>query len=222
MTKKIFLIVFGPQGSGKGTQADMLAKKLNIPIICPGELLRHEVEINSVIGRKVKPIIDAGALVPDAITEKLIKKILDSNPAKKGAIFDGFPRRKSQQDFLIKQLNKRAGEEDLVLAILIDVSSKEVRRRISGRRECDCGETYHLIYDPPRQAGKCDKCGKKLHIREDDRPSAINKRLNIYHKDTEPLFAFWQKSGKLIKVHGEQNIKAVAREINQKLKRRGI
>lgn len=222
MINNFFLIIFGPQGSGKGTQADLLAEKLKIPVICPGELLRHEVEVNSAIGREVKPIIDAGVLVPDHITEGLINKMLNSGRAKKGAIFDGVPRRKSQQTFLIKELHKRAGEQGVILAILINASSQEVRRRIGGRRECDCGEVYHLVYNPPRVAAKCDKCGKKLHIREDDKPAAINRRLSIYHKDTEPLLAFWRKSGKLIEVNGEQSIKTVAREINKELKLKGI
>jgi len=211
--QKTYLIFFGPPGSGKGTQVDLLAKKLKLPVVCPGELFRHEIEINSDIGKKVKKVVESGRLVSELITEKLVNNRLKKNDAKKGAIFDGFPRRRKQLNFLINKLKEIATSEDKIYAILVDVSDKEVKLRLGGRRVCDCGAAYHLQYNPPKKDEVCDLCGKKLSTRSDDKPEVITDRLKLYHKQTKPLLDYWQKSGKLIKINGEQSIRDVAEEI---------
>lgn len=213
MSQKTFLIFFGPPGSGKGTQADMLAKKLNLPVVSPGELLRHEEDSNTAIGRKIKPIIDSGKLVPDEIIEKIILKCFKRFDARAGIVFDGYPRKGAQLDFLMKKLEKIAGKRDYVRAILIDASDKEVKRRLGGRRVCDCGAAYHLKYNPPKKSGLCDLCGKKLSVRHDDKPALIAERLKLYHKEIKPLLDYFEKSDKLIKINGEQSIDKVRKDI---------
>ncbi len=224
---KTFLIFFGPPGSGKGTQADMLAKKLNLPIVSPGELLRHEEDSNTAIGRKIKPIIDSGKLVPDEIIEKIILKCFKRFSGRAGIIFDGYPRKKAQLDFLMKKLGKiagrpacRQGRQDYVRAILINVSDAEVKRRLGGRRVCDCGAAYHLRYNPPQRQGICDLCGKKLYIRYDDKPKLIADRLKLYRKEIKPLLDYFKKNDKLIKIDGERSIKDVQEDIIDNLKKR--
>lgn len=241
MHNKIFLIFFGPPGSGKGTQADMLAEKIKLPVICPGELLRHEMESKTEIGEKVKLAVNSGKMVSEAIIEKLIDQRLRRRDAKKGAIFDGCPRRKKQLNFLIKKLltvgasptvslpSKAAGNVKgetpltssrhyIVCAILVNVSNKEVKRRLGGRRVCDCGAAYHIKYNPPKKRGICDLCKKKLSVRSDDKPAIIADRLKLYHKQTEPLLDYFQQRGELIKINGEQSIKDVEKEIWEKTK----
>ncbi len=228
---KIFLIFFGPPGSGKGTQADMLAEKIKLPVICPGELLRHEMELKTEIGKKVKLAVNSGKMVNEIIIEKLIDQRLGRRDAKKGAIFDGCPRRKKQLNFLIKKFNKithnkysnallrkNQGNGLRVAAILVNVSNKEVEQRLGGRRVCDCGAAYHIKYNPPKKRGVCDLCGKKLFVRADDKPAVITDRLKLYHKQTEPLLDYFQQRGELIKIDGEQSIKDVEKEIWEKIR----
>lgn len=220
--KKTFLIFFGPPGSGKGTQVDMIASKLKLPVICPGELFRHEIEINSDIGKKVKRVVETGKLVSEEITEKLVNNRLEKNDAQKGAIFDGFPRRKKQLDFLINRFKNITDNEDRVYAILVDVSNKEVSSRLGGRRVCDCGAAYHLKYNPPEEDEICDLCSKKLYIRTDDKPKVIDDRLKLYHRQTKPLLDYWQNIDKLIKIDGEQTIEKVQKDIIHELNQRNI
>ena len=231
MSQKTFLIFFGPPGSGKGTQADMLAEKIKLPVICPGELLRHEMELKTEIGKKVELAVNSGKMVNEAIVEKLIDQRLGRRDAKQGAIFDGCPRRKKQLNFLIKKFNKithnkcsnvllrkNQGNGLRVAAILVNVSNKEVKQRLSGRRVCDCGAAYHIKYNPPKKRGVCDLCGKKLSVRADDKPAVIADRLKLYHKQTEPLLDYFQQRGELIKIDGEQSIKEVEKEIWREIK----
>lgn len=214
MFTKIFLIFFGPPGSGKGTQAEMLSVKLSLPIVCPGELLRHEVEIKSSIGKKINPILSSGKLVSENTINKIVIKKLKNRQALKGTIFDGYPRNTKQLNFLIKNISN-----DRVYAILIDVSNKEVKQRLGSRRVCDCGAAYHLKHKPSKKQGICDLCGKRLYIRSDDRPDIISGRLKLYHKQTEPLLDYFNKRDKLIVINGEQSIKEVQRDIVKELKR---
>ena len=230
MSQKTFLIFFGPPGSGKGTQADMLAEKIKLPVICPGELLRHEMELKTEIGKRVKLAVNSGKMVNEAIVEKLIDQRLGRRDAEKGAIFDGCPRRKKQLNFLIKKFNKithnkcsnallrkNQGNGLRVAAILVNVSNKEVKQRLGGRRVCDCGAAYHIKYNPPKKRGVCDLCGKKLSVRADDKPAVIADRLKLYHKQTEPVLDYFQQRGELIKIDGERSIKRVQMDIMDKL-----
>jgi adenylate kinase len=219
---KTILLIFGPQGSGKGTQAEMLAKKLELPAISLGELLRHEVDSGSDIGRQAETYMDKGELVPDGLTESLVRGRLHKEDALAGFILDGYPRNKYQQDELIKLLNESTGDDDKIYAIEVWISSEEAISRIGGRRTCDCGAVYHIKYNPPEKDEICDLCGRKLYIRDDDQSAAINKRLQLYHCETEPLLSYWRRRGKLIKINGEQEINKVHNDIMGKLEKRGV
>lgn len=217
---KTFLIFFGPPGSGKGTQADLLAQKLRLPVAAIGELLRHEEEVKSAIGKKVKPLIDAGKLAPNEIIETIIDKFFRKAKVKLGAIFDGYPRKKDQLELLKKRLAKIAGNSDKICAVLIDVKDQEVEQRLGGRRACDCGAVYHLKYNPPKIKNICDLCGKKLYVRQDDKPKLIADRLKIYHQEIKPMLDYWKKAGRLIVVDGGQSINDVQADIINALKER--
>jgi adenylate kinase len=215
---KIILIIFGPQGSGKGTQAEMLADKLKLPAISLGELLRYEVDSGSDIGKQAESYMDKGELVPDGLTESLVRNRLQKEDASIGFILDGYPRNKYQQEELIKLFNELDKVDKKIFAIEVWISDKEAVNRIGGRRTCDCGAVYHTKYNPPKKEGICDLCGCKLCIRDDDQPAAINRRLKLYHNETEPLLDYWRKQGKLIKINGEQDIEKVHSDILKELK----
>jgi adenylate kinase len=208
---KNYLIFFGPPGSGKGTQADMLGLKLKLPVISVGELLRRE-QVNTKLGHEIKALMDKGKMVPNKIAEAMVEKFLKKSETKNGVIFDGYPREKAQQDFLIKLI----GEKN-IRAILIKVSDAEVKKRLSGRRVCACGASYHLKFNPPKKKEICDLCGKKLLIRGDDTPATINKRLKLFRQDTVPIIDYWRQRGKLIQVDGERGIEEIQRDILKKL-----
>jgi len=211
--RKIILIFFGPPGSGKGTQAEMISEKIKIPAISAGKLLREEVENKTETGKAIEKIMSRGGLVPNSVIEKLLFKRMLKKDAARGFILDGYPRKKSQQDNLIKKLEGVTGQKDKIFAVLINVSDKEVKIRLGGRRICACGATYHIKFNPPKKKGICDLCGSKLRIRADDKPSVIADRLKIYHKEIAPIIDYWKKSGRLIKVDGERSIEAVHRGI---------
>lgn len=197
----------------------MLAQKLNIPVLSPGELLRHEEEARTLIGKKIKPLIDSGKLVPNEIIETIIDKFFKKKKVKLGAIFDGYPRKKTQLELLKKRLNKIAGKNDKIFAVLIDVKDQEVKQRLGGRRACDCGAVYHLKYNPPKVKNICDLCGKKLYIRQDDKPKLIADRLKIYHKEIKPMLDYWRKINKLIMINGGQGIERVQEDIINNIQR---
>jgi len=217
---KTFLIFFGPPGSGKGTQAEMLNQKLKLDYIYPGALFRNEIAKGTKLGKEVSFYVTTGKLVPDKIVNALVTKKLRKN-AKRGAIFDGYPRNTKQQEVLLGLFKKMKinGKNNRLTTVLIDVKDQEVIRRITKRRSCACGEVYHLIYNPPRQAGQCDKCGGKLYLRADDKGEVIKVRLKIYHKQVKPLFAFWKKWSKLIIINGQQSPIKVHKELIAKLKK---
>jgi adenylate kinase len=213
---KNVIIFFGPPGSGKGTQAEMLAKITNWKKISTGDLFRSEISAKTKIGKMVEKYIVNGKLVPDKITVKLVEHDLKQKAF--GFIFDGFPRNKKQLSQLLDLFKKTLKKNDKIYAIEVAVSDKEVKQRLGQRRMCACGKVYHLVYNPPINAGICDICGSKLFIRNDDKPKVISHRLKIYHHEGEPILDYWQKQGKLIKIDGEQPIKKIHGEIMQKLK----
>lgn len=214
-TKNI-IIFFGPPGSGKGTQAMALAKRLKIPTISLGELFRTEINKKTKLGNEVAVTIAKGKLVKEKIVETIIDQRLARQDVKNGFILDGYPRNEKQNKELIKKIKKFSNKE--TRAILVNVSDKEVKRRLGGRRICVCGRNYHLLYKPPKKKDICDKCGKKLLVRKDDKPMVIASRLKFYHQEIRPILAYWKKSGKLLKINGEQDIKKVEEEIINKLK----
>lgn len=217
MQKKYF-IVFGPPGSGKGTQVKMLAERLNLPAISTGDLLRSEIDKESPIGLSVKALLAEGKLASDEIVGELLLKRLRKKDTAAGVIFDGYPRRLSQQEFLLGHLSKGKSEHAIV-PLLIDVSDEEVVRRISGRRACLCGAVYHLVSKPPKEEGKCDRCGGKLFIRDDDKPSVVKNRLKTYHKESAKILSYWRERKQLVEINGEQSIKKVDAELMRKLKK---
>ncbi|MDO9399216.1 MAG: nucleoside monophosphate kinase [bacterium] len=213
---KTILIFFGPPGSGKGTQADLLSQKTGWKKISTGDLLRSETALKSPLGKQAEKYMKAGKLVPDKLLIDLVAKSLKQKT--EGFIFDGYPRNIEQQKALSNMFEKCLKKNDQVVSLLVDVSDKEIKHRLSQRRVCSCGAIYHLKYNPPINKGICDVCRQKLFIRDDDEPKIINHRLKIYHQNSEPIFDYWQQIGKLIKINGEQPIAKIHKEILQKLK----
>jgi adenylate kinase len=148
----------------------------------------------------------------------LVDKRLGEEDAKQGFVLDGYPRSKQQLDFLIPRLEKLAGEDGIIRAILIGVHNQEIKNRLGGRRACDCGEVFHLKFRPTKKRGICDKCGQKLYIRKDDSPEIIKSRLALYHATCDELIRHWQSQGRLIRINGEQSIKQVQENIINELK----
>ncbi|MFH1838347.1 MAG: nucleoside monophosphate kinase [Candidatus Kuenenbacteria bacterium] len=204
------IIFFGPQGSGKGTQAELIAKKFNIPAISPGAIFRQEIAKKTKLGKIATEYLNKGKLAPSNLTNEIVKKYLKKSNCKKGFILDGYPRDLIQANFLDKIVK-------IDLAIEIVLSSKECLKRFAGRQNCICGAVYHLKFNPSKKKGICNKCGKKLFVREDEKPEAIKKRLEIFYKKTKPLFKKYQDKKILIKINGDQSIKDVYKEIIKKL-----
>ena len=185
------LILVGPPGAGKGTQAERLTEDFNLPYFATGNILRQAVADGTDLGRQAKEHMDAGGLVPDDVIIGVILEALDGEAASDGFLLDGFPRTVPQADALGEALQK-AGRR-LTAVLLIDVDDDEVVRRLSGRRTCSKnGHTYHVEFDPPKHDGVCDQDGSKLVQREDDRPETIRRRLAVYHDQTEPLVAYYE------------------------------
>lgn len=211
MNKIYKIIILGPQGSGKGTQAEFLSEKLNIPNISIGQLLRDEIEKNDDVGKEVQDYMNKGQLVPNSIAHKLAKNRISELDCKNGFIFDGFPRILIQAKFI-------ETVTDITHVLLVNISDEEAIKRLSGRRTCSkCGKVYHIKFNPPKKENICDECGEKLEIREDDTEESIRKRLKIYHIETEEVVKYYQEKRILIKINGEQSIEEVKQEIFNKL-----
>lgn len=208
MSRRI-IIFFGPPGSGKGTQSDLLATTLKLPVVSAGELLRAEQNAGTKIGKQVSAIIDQGKMAPNDLVFKLVRQRLQGE--RRGFILDGFPRNLAQAPDLLK-LAKPA---DKIVTIVIEVSDRETKRRIVLRRVCDCGVTYHLHFNPPKKLGRCDNCGNKLYQRRDDTPAVISRRLRDYRRRLPRLLAYLQKHGAVVKINGEQTIKQVQSDITK-------
>ncbi len=206
--KAFKISIFGPQGSGKGTQAEKLEQELKLPIITPGNIFRKHIKEETEIGLKVKSILDSGKLVPNEITNQIIIGRLQEHDCANGFVLDGYPRNMNQAEAL-DQARK------LTHVILIDVSDEEAKKRIVNRRMCACGATYHLEYKKPKVEGTCDKCGSLLFQRDDDTEEALAKRLKIYHQETEPVLELYKKQGIFHKVNGQQSIDGVWEEVKK-------
>lgn len=215
MNKKI-IIFFGPPGSGKGTQAAVLAQKLKLPVISPGVLFRQEQIKKTSLGVKINGVLNKGKLVADEIAEKIIGQRLKKKDARRGFILDGYPRNRKQLNKFLERLESEAGGK--IFAILVNVSDSEVKKRLGGRRVCVCGANYHIKFNPPRKNGICDICGAKLKIRNDDKPAVINKRLKVYHKEINSIIEYWRKNGRLAEINGAQEIKKVQEDILRRIK----
>ena len=204
--------VLGAPGAGKGTLARHLAKILQIPTISTGALLRDEIGSGSALGQEIDELISKGNFVSDEMVSKLLVKRLLKPDCQNGYILDGFPRNTSQAEHL-SELGIRLDK-----ALLLDITDEAIISRLTGRRECpNCRATYHIRYNPPKQDGVCDECGASLKIREDDRPEVIAKRLNIYHKETEPLIQFFSERDLLETVSGCDSVEDTVQNALQAL-----
>jgi adenylate kinase len=198
------LILFGPPGAGKGTQADRLRADFGLPFISTGEMLRQNVKDGTELGKQAQKYMDAGELVPDELIVAMAADRLRQDDARDGFILDGFPRTIQQAealDRLLSELGRR-----ITAAILIDVPDEEVVRRISGRRVCvKSGHNYHVENDPPKHEGVCDQDGSRLEQRDDDRDDVVRKRLEVYHQQTEPLIDYYDKQGVMRRIDGTRS-----------------
>lgn len=194
-------ILLGPPAAGKGTQAENLSEKFDIPSISTGDMIRNEIAKDTELGREAARLINGGNLVPDEVIISMIKERINQDDCKNGFILDGFPRTVVQAE----AAQKMGIEIDKV--ILIEVPDSEIIKRISGRRLCEnCKEGYHTVYDKPKKDGVCDKCGGKLICREDDTEETVRVRLKVYHEKTEPLKEYYAKKNLLITVVGQEKI----------------
>ena len=195
------LVLLGPPGAGKGTQARMLSERIHTPQVSSGDLLREAVRDKTPIGIQAKSYMDKGSLVPDELVLKLIEARLNQADAKPGFILDGFPRSVPQAEALGEMLDRR--HESISKVIAINVPDDEIVKRISGRRTCrNCNEMYHVIFDPPLNAGICNKCGGELYQREDDHEDTVRMRLQVYNNETRPLLEFYGRTGLLSQING--------------------
>jgi adenylate kinase len=211
------LIIFGPPGAGKGTQATQISVNHGIPHISTGEMLRASVKEGTELGRLVKSYMDKGELVPDGVVIGIIKDRVVKPHSRGGFLLDGFPRTISQAEALDKMLSSEHLKIDSVISIEVD--DEEIVKRISGRRVCEkCGAMYHIIYDPPTNMGYCNKCGGALYTRDDDSEDVVRTRLNVYKRQTEPLKGYYKKSGVLKRVDGVGTIEDVFERIEKILR----
>lgn len=208
------LILMGAPGAGKGTQAEKISAKWNIPAISTGDMLRAAIREENELGKCAKGYIDAGQLVPDEVVIGIIKDYLSSEKCKNGFILDGFPRSIPQAE----ALEEMGVGIDAVLSI--EVADETIVARMSGRRVCrGCGASFHVEYNPSQKDGVCDKCGAALYTRDDDAPQTVTKRLVTYHEQTEPLKAFYEKRGLLVTVEGQEQVEDTTAKVFAALKR---
>lgn len=206
------LILLGPPGAGKGTQAKLLIKKYQIPQISTGDILRAAVKDMTAMGVKAKAYMDAGALVPDEVVIGIIRERLVMSDCSNGFILDGFPRTVGQADALRSVLQDLGKSIDHVLSIAVD--KEELLGRITGRRTCrSCGRGYHIAFDPPKKAAVCDECGGELFQRDDDREETMRKRLDVYDLQTAPLIDYYKKESLLRSVQGVGSIEEIQTSI---------
>jgi adenylate kinase len=206
------IIMLGAPGAGKGTQAKQIAGKYNIPHISTGDIFRANIKNNTELGQKAKTYMDQGLLVPDELTCDLVVDRIQQDDCVNGFVLDGFPRTIPQAEALENALAKL--NESMDFAIDVDVPDENIVNRMSGRRAClKCGATYHIVSIPPKKEGICDNCGSELVIRDDDKPETVQKRLNVYHEQTQPLIDFYSNKGILKSVDGTQPMDRVFADI---------
>lgn len=206
------LILLGPPGAGKGTQASGIVKKYNIPHISTGDIFRKNIKEGTELGKKAKEYMDKGLLVPDEIVVAIVKDRLTESDCKEGFLLDGFPRTVAQADALEVELEKLDMKLDKVINIEVD---KDILiERAVGRRICkECGATYHIKFNPPKKEGICDVCGGELYQRKDDTEETVTKRIEVYLKQTKPLIDYYKDKGILANINGMQSIDKVFEDI---------
>jgi adenylate kinase len=202
------IIMLGAPGAGKGTQAKKIAEKYGVPHISTGDIFRANIKNGTELGKKAKTYMDQGLLVPDELVVELVADRITQDDCAKGFVLDGFPRTIPQAEALDAALEKMGTSMDY--AIDVDVSDENIINRMSGRRAClDCGATYHIVTIPTKVEGICDTCGSKVVLREDDKPETVQKRLEVYHAQTQPLIEYYKKQNVLRTVDGTQPMVAV-------------
>ena len=206
------LILLGAPGAGKGTQAVKISEKYQIPAIATGDILRAERKAGTALGNEAQTYIERGQLVPDSVVIGIIKKYMVENNCENGFLLDGFPRSIPQAEALE---NMKIGI-DAVLNI--EVPDQKIIERMSGRRVCSCGSSYHVVYNPPIKEDVCDRCGEALYIRADDVAETVKKRLETFHRQTEPLKAFYAERGLLLTVEGQDEVADTTALVFQALK----
>ena len=206
------IIMLGAPGAGKGTQAKRIAEKYQIPHISTGDIFRANIKEGTELGAKAKAFMDQGLLVPDELTVALVADRIVKDDCKDGFVLDGFPRTIPQAQALEDALAKMGSRMDF--AIDVDVPDESIVSRMGGRRACvGCGSTYHLVYAPTKTEGVCDKCGGETVLRDDDKPETVQKRLTVYHDQTQPLIEYYKGQGVLHSVDGTQAMEAVFESI---------
>jgi adenylate kinase len=201
LVSELNLILFGPPGAGKGTQAERLRSDFELPFISTGDMLRANVKDGTELGKQAKAFMDAGDLVPDDLIVAMAGERLQQPDAEDGFILDGFPRTLEQASALDRQLESL--RRRVTAALLVDVPDDEVVRRISGRRVCvKAGHNYHIEFDPPKREGVCDQDGSRLIQRDDDKPEVVRNRLAVYHEQTEPLVEYYDEKGLMRRIDG--------------------
>lgn len=202
------IIMLGAPGAGKGTQAKMIAEKYAVPHVSTGDIFRANIKNGTELGMEAKKYMDQGLLVPDELTVKILLDRVAQEDCQNGYVLDGFPRTIPQAEVLDRALNEIGDKIDY--AINVDVPDENIIRRMGGRRAClSCGATFHVEHIPPKQEGICDTCGKELVLRDDDKPETVKNRLDVYHKQTQPLIDFYQEKGILRTVDGTVDMKDV-------------
>ncbi|MCS5695839.1 MULTISPECIES: adenylate kinase [Desulfofundulus] len=206
------LLIMGPPGAGKGTQAEMLVKELNITHISTGDMFRAAIKEGTVMGKKAKEYMDKGELVPDEVVVGMVKDRLQKPDCEKGFLLDGFPRTLAQAQALDETLQDMNIQLDAVINIA--VPRDKLMARLTGRRVCrNCGASYHILFNPPKVEGKCNNCGGELYQRSDDNEEAVANRLDVYEAQTQPLIDYYAGKGLLKNINGDQEIKKVLEDI---------
>ncbi|MGP4113216.1 adenylate kinase [Streptomyces sp. 4N509B] len=215
------IVLTGPPGAGKGTQAVLLAKRLEIPHISTGDLFRANISQHTELGKQVESILREGGLVPDEVTVAMAADRMERPDAEDGFLLDGFPRNIAQSEALDGLLRDWGHKLDAVLDL--EVPEEEVVKRIAGRRVCrtDSSHVFHLDYSPPRQEGVCDACGGELYQREDDREDTVRKRLAVYHEETEPIIDYYRAQGLVVTISALGTVPEVTQRAMAALPDRG-
>lgn len=217
---KLRIVLLGAPGSGKGTQAAVVAQRLGIDHIASGDLFREAANRGDELGQEVKAYMEKGLLVPDEVVIKMILERLSASDSARGFILDGFPRTLEQVKALDRALEQGGGK--IEKAVYIKVSTEELVKRLGGRLICrNCQAPYHEINSPPKVAGRCDLCGGELYRRLDDAPQTVSKRLEVYFAETAPLIAYYREAGKLVEINGERGIEEVGEELIAVLTKEG-
>jgi len=211
------ILFMGPPGAGKGTQAERIVEQFGIPHISTGDAFRLAMKEGTPLGLKAKEYVDQGLLVPDDVTNGIVRERLQQDDCKNGFLLDGYPRTPAQAEALDGMLKETGRRIDHVISLVVD--REQLLKRLTGRRICrSCGATYHILFNPPKQEGVCSKCGGELYQRSDDTEEKVGTRLDEYLSKTEPLLRYYRDQGLLREVDGEQEIDEVTAQITSILK----